>query len=52
LEKYYAEHPTRPAPTCRTCGVPITYVPPGRPKALCDACVRPADLRKRKARAA
>lgn len=39
LASYYARHPERPQPVCRDCGGSIPYIPPGRPKTRCDACV-------------
>ena len=48
LAAYYAAHPSRPQPVCRVCHASIPFVPPGRPKVRCDACVPPSILRTRK----
>lgn len=47
--RYYRQHPERPTPTCRDCGVEIPFTPPGRPMTKCDACVPPCIRRQREA---
>lgn len=48
LRRYYEQHPTRPAPTCRDCGAPIPWTPPGRPPVRCNACVPPSVAARRR----
>jgi hypothetical protein len=48
LARYYALHPERPQPVCRVCQAAIPFVPPGRPKTRCDACVPTSVLAKRR----
>lgn len=47
-ESYYRQHPNRPSPVCKSCGVAIVFVSPGRPKTKCDTCVPPSTRKKRK----
>lgn len=46
--QYYATHPQRPAPVCRTCGDAIVWEPPGRPPVRCVQCIPPSLAARRR----
>lgn len=46
-EKYYEKHPVRPDPHCSGCEVRIEWSGKGRPRATCDRCCTPSELRRR-----
>lgn len=48
IKRYKRREALNPQPVCRVCQASIPFIPPGRPKTRCDACVPPSVLAKRR----